>query len=85
VHRLAELERRQVEDLAADLVSREAVQLAATRRGERLRELLLQLPDQLAPVLASETSPARVAAILDAEYRRILLELGRPDDRTRLG
>lgn len=85
MHRLAELERRQVEDLAADLVSREAVQLAATRRGERLRELLLQLPDQLAPVLASETSPARVAAILDAEYRRILLELGRPDDRTRLG
>lgn len=59
-----------------ELVSATAVRLEIAARVGQIRANLLQIPTRLAPLLAPETDQARCHALLDAELRAVLTDLG---------
>ena len=58
--------------LVGKLVDAEEVRLAAFNRGRILRDAILNLPDRLSPLLASESDPKKVNVILSKELRAAL-------------
>ena len=73
----ARLKRLEYEERMGRLVSREAVKAQWFKLARRANELLLALPDRLAPVLAPEMPQAEVHRILNAEIRGACEELSR--------
>jgi hypothetical protein len=72
---LARLAKIEFEERSGKLVSRDEVEVAAFNRYRTFRDGMLNIPDRLAAVLASETDPARVFELLSAEIRKALLEV----------
>ena len=82
----AKTEREEVElakaklQLAKDegsLVSREAVERAAFEAGRLLRDMILSVPNRLAPEVAGMTEPPAIEVRLREELRKVLDELAR--------
>jgi len=72
---LARLAKIEFEEKTAKLVSRDEVQVAAFTLARTVRDNLLNLPDRLAALLASESDADRVHQILTEEIRKALDEL----------
>jgi len=72
--KLAELEYRQ---RSGELVRAEDVRLEQSRAARAVRDRLRALPDSSASLLAAETDPHRVRALLSAQIDRILADLAR--------
>lgn len=72
---LARLAKIEFEEKTAKLVSRDEVQVAAFTLARTVRDNLLNLPDRLAALLASESDAHRVHQILTEEIRKALDEL----------
>jgi len=72
---LARLAKIEFEEKTAKLVSRDEVQVAAFTLARTVRDNLLNLPDRLAALLASESDADRVHQILTGEIRKALDEL----------
>ncbi len=69
---LARLAKLEYEEKSAVLVRADAVKVAWFNTLRVLRDRALNLPDRLAPVLATENDPRKIGEILDAELRQIL-------------
>ncbi len=69
--RLAKIE---YEERIGKLLSRDEIQVAAFNKYRTFRDLFLSMPDRLAAMLAAETDPVKVHAILLADIRRTLNE-----------
>ncbi len=63
---------------AGRLVAIDAVRAAWANRVSSTREALLQIPSRMAPALAVQTDLNEVTLMLDAEIRRVLTDLARP-------
>ena len=72
---LARLAKIEFEERSGKLVSRDEIEVAAFNRYRTFRDGMLNIPDRLAAVLASETDPVRVFELLSAEIRKALLEV----------
>ena len=70
--KLAELK---LGEVAGELVRADDVRAECARLATALRNAFLQMPDRLAPVLAAETEPSRVHALLMTEIRQVLTQL----------
>ena len=77
--RLTRLEFEEREGRLVDVVQVRAQVFEAARRT---RDLILAIPDRLAPVIAAESDPAAVHGLVTAELRRALDELPRACSRT---
>lgn len=62
------------------LVRRDEVRKAAFDKARIARNALLAIPDRLAPLVAAETDPTKVHALLAAELRRVCAELAAGED-----
>ncbi len=69
--RLAKLE---YEEKSGALVRTDSVKVAWFNVLRILRDRVLNMPDRMAPLLASETDPKRVRELLDVELRQILTD-----------
>ena len=66
------------ERLEGSVVRSDDVRLAAFKAARHARDLLLAMPDRLAPLIAATTDPAEVHRLLVAEINRACDELKRP-------
>jgi hypothetical protein len=71
----AKIKRLEYEELVGELVRVEVVQAAWFKLARRARDLLLAIPDRLAPILAAITEPAEVQRKLTDELRRVCEQL----------
>jgi hypothetical protein len=71
---LARLAKIDFEERSGKLVSRDEVQVAAFNKFRTFRDGMLNVSDRVAAMLAAESDPAKVHAILTAEIRKALLE-----------
>jgi hypothetical protein len=71
---LARLAKIDFEERSGKLVSRDEVEIAAFNKFRTFRDGMLNVPDRVGAVLAADSDPAKVHAILTAEIRRALLE-----------
>ncbi len=69
---LARLAKLDYEEKSVALVRADSVKVAWFNVLRVLRDRVLNLPDRLAPLLASETDPKLVRELLDTELRQIL-------------
>lgn len=69
---LARLAKLDYEEKSSALVRADSVKVAWFNALRVLRDRVLNLPDRLAPLLASETDPKRVRELLDNELQQIL-------------
>lgn len=69
---LARLAKLEYEEKSAVLVRADSVKVSWFNTLRVLRDRALNLPDRLAPVLATENDPRKVGEILDVELRQIL-------------
>ena len=69
---LARLAKLEYEEKSAALVRADSVKVAWFNVLRVLRDRALNLPDRMAPILASETDPKRVRELLEVELRQIL-------------
>lgn len=76
-HYLAQLAESEARKAAGDLVEREAVEAAAFASGRMLRDLILGLPKQIAPGLASINDPWELERTLTTHLRRVLEDASR--------
>tara|TARA_R110000764_G_scaffold2641_4_gene11467 strand:+ start:17834 stop:18415 length:582 start_codon:yes stop_codon:yes gene_type:complete len=76
-HYLAQLAQSEALKASGDLVERAAVEQAAFLAGRSLRDLLLGLPKQIAPDLASITDPWELERMLTTHLRRVLEDASR--------
>lgn len=67
--RLAQIE---YEQKIGKLVDRAAVEAEAFNRYRTFRDLILNIPDRIAPIIAAESDTAKVHEILEAEIRTAL-------------
>jgi hypothetical protein len=70
----ARLARLKYEEKLRKLLNADEVEVAAFNRFRGFRDRMLNIPDQLAPVLAAETDPRRVHELLAAAIRQALQE-----------
>ena len=68
----ARLAKLAYEEKAGELVRTDAVKVTWFNILRVLRDRTLNLPDRLAPILAAETDPKQITALLDDELRQIL-------------
>jgi len=73
----AALLRIQLDKETGKLVEAEAVRIAAFNKGRQLRDVLLNIPPRLSPVLAAESDQQKISNILSSEIRAALDELSR--------
>ena len=73
----ADLRKIELEEKRGQLVSVEEVRKAAFDRGRQMRDAFLNLPDQVGPILAAESSDRQVTLLLTKEIRKILEELAK--------
>ncbi len=73
----ARLAKAKYERLMGQLVSADEVRVTAFNRARRTRDLLLALPDRLAPVLAAISEAGECHRVLTVEITRICEEMGR--------
>lgn len=71
---LARLAKIDFEERSGKLVSRDEVQVAAFNRFRTFRDGMLNIPDRVSAMLAAESDPAKVHAVLTTEIRKALLE-----------
>lgn len=76
--RLAELELKQK---SGALVSKEDIRAVIFSAGRKLRDSLLQVPNRLAPRLASETDQHVITLMLTEEFNKALKELAHDFER----
>lgn len=76
-HYLAQLAESEARKAAGDLVEREAVEDAAFAAGRMLRDLVLGLPKQIAPNLASISDSWELERTLTTHLRRVLEDASR--------
>jgi len=69
---LARLAKLEYEEKSAVLVRADSVKVAWFNTLRVLRDRVLNLPDRLAPILASEADPRKIGELLDTELRQIL-------------
>lgn len=74
-HYRAELARLEYEQRSGKLVDASAVQAAAFGEARRARDLLLTMPDRVAPIIVGLDDAAEVHRIIAAEVERALHEL----------
>ena len=74
--RKAELE---LEEHIGSLVRLSEVQRTAFDTARKARDLLLAIPERIAPVLAAMEKPAEILAVLETEFERICGELSNGD------
>jgi hypothetical protein len=77
---LARLAKIEFEERTEKLVSRDEMKVAAFNRYRTFRDLILNIPDRLAAVLAAETDPRRVHELLSTEIRKALTEFSNADN-----
>jgi len=73
----AALKKMQFQRESAELLPAKEVAAAALSKARVVRDAILNVPDRLAPLLAAETEPHRIEAILAEELRMVLEELTR--------
>lgn len=78
-HYLARLAKIEYEERVGKLVSKDEVQVAAFTRFRQFRDLMLNIPDRLAAVLAAESDAAACHHILASEIRKALHEFADSD------
>jgi len=71
-HYQARLAKIDYEERTGSLVSRDEVQVAAFNRFRQFRDHMLNIPDRVAAMVASESDPTKVHQILTAEIRKAL-------------
>jgi hypothetical protein len=71
---LARLAKIEFEERSGKLVSRDEVEVAAFTRFRTFRDGMLNIPDRVSALLATESDAARVHEILTTEIRKALLE-----------
>jgi len=71
----ARLARLEFEERSGTLVSADEVKVAAFNAARKARDLLLALPDRLAPVVAGLDDPLECHRVMSEEIRRICDEL----------
>jgi hypothetical protein len=71
----AKLKKLEYQLKSGALVPVEDVKSQAFGRARAVRDSIMNVPDRVASVLAAESDPVRVAAILDAELRQALESL----------
>lgn len=74
---MARIKRLEFQQLAGSLVRVDRVQLLWFKLSRRARDLVLAIPDRLAPVLAAMSDPVEVHAALSAELRHACTEMER--------
>jgi hypothetical protein len=72
---LARLAKLEYEEKAGRLVSADEVRITTFNLARSARNMLLALPDRLAPILAAMTSAREVHALLMTELRRVCEEI----------
>jgi hypothetical protein len=77
-HYRAELARLEYEQRVAGLLDAEEVRAAAFTCARRARDLLLAIPDRVAPVVAGLTDVGECHRVLEAEVERASDELSQP-------
>ena len=78
---LARLAKLEFEEKSGRLVSADEVRITTFNVARNARNMLLGLPDRLAPLLAAMTSAREVHALLTVELRRVCDEVSRAGDR----
>lgn len=73
----AALTKLDYEDRTGSYVSLDEVRTAAFNLARTVRDAVLNVPDRVAPILAAETDPQKINAILARELRIALEELKR--------
>ena len=68
----ARLKKLAYEERAGSLVDAQAVEKEAFKKAQMIRDSLLSIPARLESILAAESDPVRVRAILDDELRSLL-------------
>ena len=71
-HYQARLAKIEYEERVGKLVSRDEIQVAAFNKFRQFRDQLLNIPERVTAMLAAESEPAKVHAILSEEIRRAL-------------
>jgi hypothetical protein len=71
---LARLAKLEYEEKSGAVVRTDNVKVAWFNILRVLRDRVLNLPDRMAPMLASESDPKRIRELLDAELRQILTD-----------
>ena len=71
-HYQARLAKIEYEERVGKLVSRDEIQVAAFNKFRQFRDQLLNIPERVTAMLAAESEPAKVHAILNEEIRRAL-------------
>lgn len=72
---LARLAKLEYEEKSGRLVSADEVRISTFNVARAARNMLLALPDRLAPILAAMTSAREVHALLSTEVRRVCEEI----------
>jgi len=71
----AELLNYELEQKRGNLVRAEDVKREAFEKARVARDALMAIPDRITPLVAAETDPAKVRAILVSELRKVCAEL----------
>ena len=74
-HWSAELKRIKAQRLASGLVEAKAVKQAAEKQAERLKQAVMQIPDNLAHAIAAESNPIAVHSLLLNAIRKMCNQL----------
>ena len=72
---MAELAELELAEKRGELVSAQAIERALATKILSVRESLDTLADRITPLLAAETDPAKVYALLRTEIRQVLAQL----------
>lgn len=75
----AQIARLKLAEMQGEVIRSDAVRATWTARIVSARDVLLQIPSRLAPVLAAETNPTTVAILLEDEIGRAMDELSREE------
>ena len=74
----AKLSQLEYEQRIGKMVRTDDVRTALASRITQVRDSILQVPARLAPVIAAESSPARVRDLMEEELRRTLEQIAAP-------
>ena len=71
----AKMARLQYEEKAGKLISAKEVQADGFKAGRMVRDGLLAIPIRVSAMIAAETDPNKIQAVLEEEFRAVLTEM----------